>query len=224
MRVHARPPSFLRIAFRILAILAITLPLATQPAVLAQEVTPQADCPANARLSGVSDGSPGSYYPFTATLTGASGLLSLAIDWYKDGVLQTSVAEDPSTQEYSWTAGGIKTVSVTARAQIPGTRSSVSAEHRITISPMPVAEVPLASSLRLPRNSRGAARGHTQLGRCLLLRPVGRRSRRGGDSLYRPGITYPAYYEFQVFGPSDPNTLRGFIIVSTGDHDHPITN
>ena len=42
--------------------------------------------------------------------------------------------------------------------------------------------------------------------------------------LYRPGITGPAYYEFQVFGPSDPNTLRGFIIVSTGDHDHPITN
>lgn len=51
--------------------------------------------------------------------------------------------------------------------------------------------------------------------------------------IYRPDITGPAYYEFQVFTPpatarvaatlaTDPPLPAGFIIVANGEHDYPI--
>jgi len=225
MHAHDNRSTYLRIALRILAIIALALPLAPQPNALAQEVVPQADCPDHVRLAGPSDGSPDSYYPFTATVVGATGLLSLAIDWYKDGVLQTSVAESPSTQEYSWLAGGVKSVSVTVRSQIPGrTCPTVSAERSIIVSPLPLSDVPLGSyrlAAQLLEEQRAVAPDWADAG---FTSPVGP-TEGAVTPLYRPGITGPAYYEFPVYGPySDESHERGFIIVSTGDHDHPITN
>jgi len=226
MHTHTRP-SHWRNLCRVFAIVLFTLPLAPRSFSVAQGATPNADCPSHIRIEGPTDGSVGTYYGFSATVSPETSYLSLEIAWYVDGILQgLPDSANPSRQEFSWTTGGTKTVSVTVYATELGGRTCnpISQEHTILISPMPVAEAPLEAyrlAAQLLEEQRAVAPNWADAS---FYDTVGPDSAGAVTPLYRPGIVGPAYYEFQVYGPTDPNQHRGYIIVSAGEHDHPIPN
>ncbi len=113
MRVHARRSSLLHIIVRILAIVALALPLAPQPTANAQ-VVPNAPCPTRITLTGPSDGSLEQYYGFSATVEPSNSGPSLQVQWVvtdKDPIVVTTSV---SSQEFSWASGGTKTILVRA--------------------------------------------------------------------------------------------------------------
>ena len=212
------------IALRLLAVLLLALPLAPHYAVGAQQVQPQANiCPERIRLAGPADGSPGRYYTYTATVDPASAGPGLTIQWEVTDHTVAPHAGNSDSQEFTWTSGGVKTVRVSASVMDPLCRETVSAEIEVYIAPLPLSDVPLdvyRLAAQLLEEQRAVSPNWADAS---FTAPSGEGEEGSVTPLYRPDIAGPAYYEFQVYGP-DPNTLRGYIIVSTGDHDHPITN
>jgi hypothetical protein len=170
------------------------------------------------------------YYTFEAVAGPSDATLDIDFFWQvtdQPPLANYGVAGVTDSQEFAWQSPGVKTVRVGAMNCGPN-NPTFYATWQIMIGPLPLSDA--------PQDARQRAALHLEEQRASGQSPEWEQARLSDSvrPLFRPDLDEPAYYEFAVVAPSltqgaGPGAViedepAGFIIVSTAEHDYPITN
>ncbi|NLD74640.1 MAG: hypothetical protein GX649_18225, partial [Chloroflexi bacterium] len=151
--------------------------------------------------------------------------LPVTIDWAVTDltpVRQEIESGSATSYEFRWDRGGVKTIHVTATNAHTTTPAEATLE--VVIYPLPVDDAPADIYRRAARflEEQRVSGQAPEWEDAVLASGAFRGS---VMPMYRPDIPEAAYYEFTVFRPDgDLYQPAGFLILSAGGHDYPVTN